>query len=461
MNTGFADAWKRGMSAFFNRIASVSRPLLIIVLVGIIVRLIVGFFATYTFDIYHWGVIVSNINSGHGLYELDGYYYTPPWGYILGTISTVGEFFGFDNIGERVTDALMTEQYGWHFTATLTTMPFIILMKIPLLLCDLAVAYVIRWIVIERCNDIKKGNIAFALWFLCPLTIVAGGVSVMFDTFTVLMLLLCIVFMMQDRGFLAGTMFSLAVLMKFFPAFLVFVLIAYILKKHKDNGLATRKLVETMTGAAVMFLIVMLPQIINGELSEAFSFLTSRASSGMGAGLGVIERYGSVLAYVIFAVVSVLLAFRMYKCDSGHDLNDTLMFVLLLNVTILFLYPSTPQYMLLILPFLIYHAVVRDWNITLAGSVLVIGAVIFALASNFTLLLSLSEFTGIVDMASLMSTIDLFQSDVLGLSPMAWIFYVGGALQYVGTLLVLLHVCKPFLKKKNTETESRDTQHAN
>ena len=58
-------------------------PVITILSVALLVRLVLMPLLTYDYDIYHWAVIIQNFQSGNGLYDVAGYYYTPTWGYIL------------------------------------------------------------------------------------------------------------------------------------------------------------------------------------------------------------------------------------------------------------------------------------------------------------------------------------------------------------------------------------------
>ncbi len=436
-------------------------PLFWATIIGMSVRIILGILLTYNFDVTHWAQVIENIRSGNGLYELDGYYYTPPWGYMLAFMYSVWDFIGIGDFGARILDALSVEQYtDWHITATLTTISFNMLVKIPLFLCDIAVAYVIRWIVLQRTNDKKKANYAYILWFLCPLVIVISSVNGMFDTFSVLMVLLCVVFLMKDKCFMAGTMFGLAALTKFFPIFFVFILVAYIMARHKEDGTAFRKLGMAMFGAFLISLIILLPNIIEGTVADAFSFLINRADSGLGAGLGAIETYGTMLVYVIFIIISILISVRLYRGRKENEsLDHRFMFFLFLNTAVLFLYPSTPQYVLLLLPFLIYAAITVDRRFRWPFVLLSIGSTIFALSCNFMLLLSAGAFTDITTVDALIPLIDMFQQPILfGMNGMDILYYFGGILQYLATVYIFYLLYK-IRKEKQSGGQSKSHSH--
>ncbi|MDR3206028.1 MAG: glycosyltransferase 87 family protein [Candidatus Methanoplasma sp.] len=411
-------------------------PIVSILVVGLAVRLALGFVATYGYDVYSWALIIENFESGNGLYGLVGYNYAPPWGYILGVISVFQDLLGVGVVGVRPTDALPIEQYTeWFLTANITSTAFNLTVKIATFVCDIAVGYLVYWIVMHFTGDRKKSTIAFAVWFLCPFVITVGAVGGMFDSFTALMTLMCVIFLIKDRYLLAGMMFGAAALMKFFPAILVFLLVAYILTKHTGRGIAAKNVLTAAAGALAVVAVLLLPQILDGTLASCFSFLTARAGSNIGSGLGSIERYGTMAAYLGILAASFLLARRLRK-DPGRDMDMTMLLLVAVNICILLLFPSTPQYIVLLMPFLAILLVMSDRRLRIPLAVLIVGTTMFSLAGNATLLISLATFTDMISMSSVMGAAEWFQAPVLGLSKMGWLYYGGAVLQYVGTAAV-------------------------
>ena len=418
-----------------------SHPLTIVLIIGLAIRLILGLLMTYNFDVTHWAQVVQNIRSGNGLYELDGYYYTPPWGYMLAFISSIGDLVGIGDLGARVLDALPIEEYnGWYVTATVTSISFNLLVKIPMFMGDVVVAYLIRWIVLHITENVRKANISFALWFLCPLTMVVSSVNGMFDTFSVMMVLLCVILLMKDRCALAGMMFSMAFLLKFFPAFFIFIFIAYIITRHRKDGLMVKRLISAAMGAIIVVAVILLPNILDGTLSDCFSFLTNRVDSGLGSGLGAIETYGTMMMYVLFLVASAILAFKLHSGKNEDGMLDRrFMAFMLVNTAVLFLYPSTPQYVLLLIPFVIYAMMCLDTAVKIPYIAFCIGSTIFALSSNFMLFLSFGAYTDLMSVSSLMPLMDSFQQPlILGITGMQFMYYGGAVVQYAATICLFL-----------------------
>ena len=114
------------------------KQILCVIAIGLLIRYILGFTLTYTYDVHSWALIISNFEAGLGLYDISGYNYAPVWGYILGTFSTVLDAFGIGFFGERITDGLIMEsQTEWFLSAYAPSIPFVIAFKTMLYLIDI------------------------------------------------------------------------------------------------------------------------------------------------------------------------------------------------------------------------------------------------------------------------------------------------------------------------------------
>jgi len=426
-----------------------------IAVAGILIRLLVSPFLTVGYDSDFWATIIRNLNSGQGLYGLEGYYYTPVWGYILSFMSVLqGMFLDISIMGMRVVEAFPIEKYtDWFVSATVTNVSFNIWIKISFMISDLLVGYIVYWLVKDKTGDMKKATIGFALWFLCPLVIGVTSISGMFDTFSVLFILLCVVMIRKDKLFLAGILFTFAVLTKFFPVYFTFILLAYIIVRHRGDGTAVRSVVKAAAGALLAFFVIMLPQIIEGNLTESILFATNRiGGDGIGTIMDAIRGYVPIIFYAFCIFISLALAYLLIRGDKDK-VDDSLFKSLLLMTTILFFYPPTPQYLVLLIPFLAIYIVSKEPKLKWSWLIISIGGALFTLSGNFTLLLSLGTFTNMVSLDHIMSGIELFQAaGLLGINPLSFI-YVGAAfIQYVGILSVAIMI----LKGKNNAPEKDD-----
>lgn len=415
---------------------AVSKRIACIIGIGIAIRFVLAGMLTYTYDVHSWALIISNFESGNGLYDVTGYNYAPPWGYVLGTFSALIEFFGLDVLGIRSTDFLFVEDYKWFFSAFVPSVNFALALEALLTVMDLMVGYVIYRIILERTEDTVKAENGFALWFLCPFVIAVSCVGGMFDAVNALLTCLCIIFVIRRKYLLAGIMLGLATSFKLFPGILMFVLVGYVMNVSRDKQEGIRNVALAGIGAVATVLVLFMPQILDGTLGDCFSFITSRAGSETGSGLSEIERIGTMVFYIALLFVSMILGRRMYRYD-GDSKDRMLMTMVFVNLTCLFLYPGTPQYILLILPFILFYMVeFREYRIPYI--ILCFGTTMFAMAATAANLMSLSEFTGLVSPSWVIDAIQWTQSDLIGgLCLMDILYYTGGVLQYAGILSII------------------------
>lgn len=414
------------------------KEILLIMVVGLAVRYAVGILLTYPDDVESWALVISNFESGNGLYDLAGYNYTPPWGYLLAPIAAIGEALGVADFGERIPELLPAEQYDqWIQDSIVPTVAFAVMVKTAFFLCDLVVGYLVYWIVRDRTGDQRKSVIAFALVFFCPFVITAGGAQGMFDTFAVMFTLVAVVMLMRDRTLLAGMTLSAAAMIKMFPAFLVFVFIGYILMKHRGSGDAARRVVVLFVGIAAMAAVVLLPSVLDGNLAACFSFLTARTGT-MGGDLPQFVSYVTIGAYAVILLASMLIGLRMYRSESvDHD--RVLLSLLLLNVVIVFLYPSNAQYLVLLVPFLAIQMVSVEWRSYKVPYVLLaVGVTMFALSRNVVNLFPIAAFTDWISVDTVLAAVEWFNTPLLfGLTP-TYILHVGGVMMYIAILMLLV-----------------------
>ena len=451
MNTGSLPEINLSWSRIYPKL---KHPILLIVVIGLAARFVLAPLLTYNFDFSGWALVLKNIQADYGLYDIYGYYYSPPWGYILAVFSKLTNLLGLSVFGGQSIDALSVEWYDWYFDATVTTPAFNLLLKTPIILGDLLAGYLIYWLVMDLTDDRKKATLAFAVWFLCPFVITVGCIGGQFDSLSAVFTLLTVIFIRKNRYVLAGMMFSLAFLTKLFPAILIFVFVAYIYRRHSEEGNWVKYLLRAVLGFLIATVVMLLPNILNGNVGDCFAFLTNRVSDGLGGSTSEYTQYLTVVAYLAIAAIALLLAKQMIR--SKRDLSYDFLFFGLLTLTVLFLYPSAPQYILLLFPFMILWFVLCDPSIKRPIVLMIIGTTLFSVASNFTLLLSVANYTDFVSISGLLSLIDMYQRPVLGLSVMGWQYYAGGVMQLVSTVWLLVILLKRWKSERVTAQKTQN-----
>ena len=433
---------------------------IMVMVIGIAARLILGVFMTHIFDMHHWGLVIQNINTGNGLYEITGYFYTPLWGYVLGIEAFFQDLMGVTMIGEHLTEVFPLEGYTWYYIPTVTTIAFNLSVKLIFIVSDLVVGYLIFWLLRDITKDKRKAMIGFALWFLCPFVIGSGMAIGMFDTICVLMTLLSVIMLRKERYLESGVMLCMATLMKFFPGFFIFIFIAYIMSKSRNEE--TRKnLMLFLIGIGAAALVLFLPQLLDGTIADSFLFITSRLSDGVGLdAIGAVAGYVALFAYILALLVSIIFALRIKRNDDGER-SDRLLFDALLMVTaVMFLYPALPQYILFLLP-LVLFAMAYDKRYILSCCLLMVGTSIYVLAGGPTDMVAIAAYTDILSLDSLMGVIEAYIGPLFGISILHLIAFTGAAIQYIGIVSILWIRFGERIKgllKKNTDKETASDQ---
>ncbi|QHK18295.1 hypothetical protein JS82_09380 [Methanomassiliicoccaceae archaeon DOK] len=425
-------------------------PLIFLAAVGLIIRSLISVLFTHSYDIAYWGYIIENIQSNSGLYELPGYYYTPVWGYFISSIGFVMNYlFGIDVFGIESDSLIPSQDVSWEYYMDLvTTVEFSLVFKAVFTLIDLAISYVLYLMVMERTGDRQKASIAFGLWFLCPLTIYTSCVHAMFDGLSVLTLLLTVYFLMKGNYLLAGCSFSMAVLSKFFPAYLIFLFVAYILVKESgDIRKFAKSLSMSILGAAVMFLVIYTPDIVNGTIWDSLNFVFNRVDS-IGAGeesfWDSLTSNGYTIVIMLQPVIiflEVLLAYYYQKGRSSKsNNNDRFMMYCMLGATSVFLWTPAPTYMMIIIPFVIYHVLVSDSRYKLSLIALLIVPTLYAIVMhNFSDLFAANVFLHIVSPEFILNGIEWLDSvTILGMSNQSLINLILGALETLAIYSVFI-----------------------
>ena len=409
--------------------------MILIIVIGIALRLVLGVMLKYNSDAYSWALIISNINSGNGLYDVAGYNYSPVWGYILAVFSEILGTVNLYSYGDMFTELIFTQDPPLQMFAHI---PFVITPEFDfaytllLLVSDLLVAYMVYWMIMDRTGDMRKAKMGFVAYFLGINVIAVCTAGGMFDTFSALITIVCVCMLMKRQDLLAGMLFSIAVLLKLFPVLLVFLFAAYLHKKDPEVWKA--RMAKVSAGAVISFVIVLLPTLVTGHLEDSFSFILSRTGDVEGLG-PMILKYSSMSIYVIIALLELLLAHMFYKRDTD-DADGTFLWYVCSAVAIIFIYPGTPQYLILLMPFLIIAACIYKkalWRPTLF---LMVASTIFQLSPLAMELTSLTMYTDLISFDSWLSFYHLFDGFIFGYSYFdAW-GAVAGVLQYLGVIWV-------------------------
>lgn len=411
-------------------------PIIFTLVTGILLRVIL-IPTALTYDLDFWATVIKNLKTGTGLYCLPGYYYTPVWGYVLAIISAIqSTFLDIGELGVRSFKALTVEAVKRiYMSATVPSIAFSYSLKIPLMIVDLGLAYLVRVLILDITKDKKKANTGFALMFLCLSCIAVSMCIAMPDGISALFLVLTIILVRRDQSLLAGMCYSISVLTKFFPVFLFFIIFAYLLMKSKSNTSVNREYLYFIAGGIIMSGVIFLPQILHGELIHCFQFLTDR--SGLSSEKSFLESLigcTRIVSYSLIVLFSMWMAYGICK-KSTENLFDEFMRRSFVILGLCFLYPSPAQYLVVMVPFVVYHIVVESKKFMKCWLLIGIGGFLMTYSSLTATLLPLGVY---IDFPSLDWIIHVFNMITTGpVSIFMIMFSISAIIQYVGVVLAL------------------------
>ena len=299
-----------------GRIRDMKHPLAVLILAGLAVRLVLMPLFSFNIDLTYWMKVFNLIDGGNDLYSIGGYYYTPVWGYILGAMDMLAHVLGFTDFGTQVPELYPYVGMDYSISPYVTSVSFNVLVKVPLILTDIAVAYLLYTFVMRISDDRNKALLACVLWVLCPLTILESSVHAMFDNISAMFMLISFIAAYDKKYLLAGGVYSLAILTKFFPLFFIFLLLAIVVRNEGFNMRSIRGIAMAIASAVAVMLIVEFPAIINGQFWESVSFMTER----IGLSASTLESLGIWLFVGLGILVFLVAAAAHYFCRIRPDI---------------------------------------------------------------------------------------------------------------------------------------------
>lgn len=310
-----ADRVSRSIKGHYSKlegfIGRLKHPLLTLVLIGLVVRIILIPFS-FNADMRYWGWIVDIIDNDLGLYDTDGYYYTPVWGYVLALSTFFGKLIGITDYGALVSQFVPYMSESYSVFEYVMSIGFSFVVKMPLIVTDIIVGLLLRRFVKRLTGDDIKALMAFALWFFCPLVILESDVHGMMDNISALFLLLTVMLAYDRNYFCAGVSFSFSMLVKIFPICFAFLFIVWVFKKEGWNYDGLKKLAITVAGSIVGFVVLNIPSILSNNIWETMRFLTDRLGTSTSTFNDIlpISRIAIILVALLIITTLIWIVFK-------------------------------------------------------------------------------------------------------------------------------------------------------
>lgn len=385
----------------------IGRTIALALLIGLAIRLILAPFTTSPFDVSAgWAAVIQEIYAGNSLYDAELYKYTPIWGYILSVIAYVADLLGMTSFGEMFTVIYpgMELTYGYGF---ITNFEFNVLLKTPSMIFDVLAAFAFYRLVMDITGDRRKSEIAFMLWFLCPLVIASSSVLCMFDSIMIYFMVESLIFFRRRNMLLAGVFIMLSVLTKVFSCLLIPLMVVYIISE-RDLAVGTRmkNLAMAAVGGLSAFLAVYILPMMSGEFADSLWFLTSRSDTYAAGGFSVTSISFNNIFFYVPAIVAILVlsCVAMYMSKDDRDRRFLILTAVVSAVMFCFPFVSyTPQYgMVLMLPVVLLY--VLDGRIAYIPWILTTVFLIHGITYYWeALLFPIAAFTDLMDITEVVT----------------------------------------------------------
>lgn len=332
-----------------------------------VIRLILAPFFGHSWDIYVWvrsGELFVTGTDPYSVRSLTdfpwGFYtYPPVWLYWLGFSYYISNFLNNFNL-------------------------YILLIKLPILLSDLAVAVLIAKIAAEL-KYVRIAGTAVLLWLFNPLVILISAVWGMFDSVAVFLSLWGVLMMVRGRSYAGCFLVGLGASVKLYPLFLLLPFIIYMSRYRQMRFPA---LARSILVAIFGFALPMTPYINNiaNLLDKLLYHFGNVGSFTYWTALSVISPPTAIpIASYSFFAGTLYIAYRRYKPGS----IDSPAFELSMVTILAFLATSAKvnvQYILWVLPFLIIYSLANESReFRLNTAILVAAGLIFIAAAQFAL----------------------------------------------------------------------------
>lgn len=404
-----------------------------VIVVGLALRLVLAPYTSSAYDDATWYRAAVLAWHGLGLYRVPGFSYPPLWGYWLGSIGRIARLAGVPVSAFGRTNAtfstLATEVQ--IFSGTITSPWFNIVVKLPLIASDLAVARIVWYLTRQFGAGGRRSTWLVALWFLNPAVIYGSAVHGAFNTIVALEILGAVALWHRRAYGAAGAVLVAGVMTKVSPAFLMPLFMVAILWRGANGRRYWRGLWRFCLCGAAAFLALLAPLALTAEIGPMLHNVFARTSGATVGGfswLGInaLSRFSWLTSWaagpgswvhpgaeMVDLAVSVApcLAWMARRRQRGTEQLCALVGGAL--VVILLFGPLTqPQYVVWVLPVLIVLCVSSPVLVATSAalSVAMVGYVL-SVVGPLGLVSPLALYTRLVPPASVAASVRAITSD--------------------------------------------------
>lgn len=231
-----------------------------LLVVGLAIRLAMAPFLAHPRDVFAWFAAGQGVISGTD--RLTTFLVPYDYSFFLFVFPAILAYKFLSPLVPTFTFSTSTLPPGvnlgprFDFVTVVPGLLFDLLVKIPLIVSDTLIAFILFKIVKERFGNERSANLAAAIWFLNPLTIWVSSGWGMFDTLPALFTVVALYFVLEERFELAGIAIVIASVAKYYAISLA---IPVVLIAWKTTG--RRRAASVVTLMAILLGVLLVPSI--------------------------------------------------------------------------------------------------------------------------------------------------------------------------------------------------------
>jgi len=360
----------------FIKIKNINRnyiKLIQILIFGILIRISISIysswadtsvFASYSVTMLYGGIYDRTLLT----------VYPPIWIYFLNIIGKITNFLIPPyNILYSNSYLVYISTIDSMFNYYIVNPIYLIIEKSFLSIFDILDSFLIFYIVYEFTKDFKKSLMGFTLFFLNPLTIFISSMHGTFDLIAVFFTLSSFYFTLKKKPFFSGISLGLGIATKYYDIFLIFLIIAMMIKTFKmPRKSLIKNLFVFIIGVIFAIIIIYTPVIFSLGITNFLNIAKTPLTTGQNfngfnewsifniPGLSSIQlwlniHYSLLIDILLLITITsiIFIALMYYKLPNSD--NKVLLYSFSLSIIFIYFFIPVvqPQYTSWILPFLI------------------------------------------------------------------------------------------------------------
>ncbi len=218
--------------------------------------------------------------------------------------------------------------------------------KFPYFIFDFACAFLL----LRFTKDAKTNLKVFKHWMINPVVIFVTYIFARFDVIPLFITILALYFAMKDKKYISIFLLVISIVMRFFPVLILPFLIIYLAKNKKDY------IIFSLLGISGLLALEIGSRLIYGS-SALFKLLNSQHFTFLVAlKWGMEGLHVSLIPLVIFFTLIIISFFEI----SNKSFSNLLKYSLIAFLLWFSFGYYHPQYLLWVIPFLIFQFVEND-----------------------------------------------------------------------------------------------------